>query len=67
MDGMLSQEEINALLSSDGAEAAPAQTENVLTDEEKDAVGEIANICMAKIKTKQLKKTTNNKKLKTKK
>ena len=51
MDGMLSQEEINALLSGDGAEAAPAQTENVLTDEEKDAVGEIANICMGSAAT----------------
>ncbi|MBQ6574738.1 MAG: flagellar motor switch phosphatase FliY, partial [Lachnospiraceae bacterium] len=70
MDGMLSQDEINALLSggipdapaddapadasSDApADAAPAAAtgsvqvdENALTDEEKDAIGEVANISM---------------------
>ncbi len=67
MDGMLSQDEINALLSggipdapaadapSDAADAAPADTapaggsevdESALTEEEKDAIGEVANISM---------------------
>ncbi|MCM1159993.1 MAG: flagellar motor switch phosphatase FliY [Roseburia sp.] len=54
MEGMLSQDEINALLNgispsddqSDGAdEVADAVTET-LTDDEKDAIGEIANISM---------------------
>ncbi len=46
MDGMLSQEEINALLngiSSNDSTSAPNES---LTDEEKDAVGEISNISM---------------------
>ncbi len=58
MDGMLSQDEINALLSGldtgnndDTAPAAPAASdassdEELLSDIEKDAVGEIANISM---------------------
>ena len=70
MDGMLSQDEINALLngmmdtgdsaggdsaSADTGEAAPAAPgpssaegpdESLLTDVEKDAVGEVANISM---------------------
>ena len=60
MDGILSQDEINALLSgmdlsgdmgssSDPEPAAPAPTpidESLLTDTEKDAIGEIANISM---------------------
>ena len=63
MDGMLSQDEINALLSgmangdvSEGAEEAPADAPapaadssgggNELTDVEKDAIGEVANISM---------------------
>ncbi len=65
MDGMLSQDEINALLngmdlsneeSSDSgntevaAEAAPsadaAASDELLTDVEKDAIGEVANISM---------------------
>ncbi|MGN0376031.1 MAG: flagellar motor switch phosphatase FliY [Suilimivivens sp.] len=59
MDGILSQDEINALLSgmdlsgdsgSTGAESAPAEPaeidESLLTDTEKDAIGEIANISM---------------------
>ena len=47
MDGMLSQEEINALLNGmnadDSANSAPNET---LTEAEKDAVGEISNISM---------------------
>ncbi|SFB25169.1 flagellar motor switch protein FliN/FliY [Acetitomaculum ruminis DSM 5522] len=46
MDGMLSQEEINALLNSGGADGAGAEGEEGLTDVEKDAIGEIANISM---------------------
>ena len=58
MDGMLSQDEINALLSGmdsgdapagDSAPAgnsAPAGDEATLTDSEKDAIGEVANISM---------------------
>lgn len=45
MDGMLSQEEINALLG--GFNDVPSSTDSVgLSLEEKDAVGEISNICM---------------------
>ena len=43
MDGILSQEEINALLNS---ENAAADTGEELSDSEKDAIGEIANISM---------------------
>ena len=53
MDGMLSQDEINALLSGMNVggsdpqpDPQPAATEEVLTDIEKDAIGEIANISM---------------------
>lgn len=54
MDGMLSQEEINALLSGMDTSSSEAQTETAgagkdieyLTDAEKDAVGEISNISM---------------------
>lgn len=53
MDGMLSQDEINALLSGVKAGSSdpqpdpqPAATEEILTDIEKDAIGEIANISM---------------------
>ena len=53
MDGMLSQDEINALLSGMNAgssdpqpDSQPAATEEILTDIEKDAIGEIANISM---------------------
>lgn len=53
MDGMLSQDEINALLSCMNAGSSdpqpdpqPAATEEILTDIEKDAIGEIANISM---------------------
>lgn len=51
MDGMLSQEEINALLGNlngdDNGDAVPASdSEDTLTAQEKDAIGEISNICM---------------------
>jgi flagellar motor switch protein FliN/FliY len=49
MDGMLSQEEINALLSGMGSdiESAGGNTElESLSDAEKDAIGEISNISM---------------------
>ncbi len=47
MDGMLSQEEINALLNGMGSDdlASNSSTEQ-LTDAEKDAIGEISNISM---------------------
>ena len=40
MDGVMSQEEINALLNS------PEDTGEELSDKEKDTIGEIANISM---------------------
>lgn len=43
MDGVLSQEEINALLNNDGTSGSGYE---LLTDAEKDAIGEIANISM---------------------
>ncbi len=50
MEGMLSQDEINALLNgmSESADTAPAPepAEEVLTETEKDAIGEVANISM---------------------
>lgn len=49
MDGMLSQEEINALLgggAADDTAGAVDSSEDSLTAEEKDAIGEIANINM---------------------
>ena len=51
MDGMLSQEEINALLgnmTSDDSNAAPkSSSDNApLSAQERDAIGEISNICM---------------------
>ena len=49
MDGMLSQEEINALLAganADGIANASTDGEETLTDEQKDAIGEISNISM---------------------
>ncbi len=53
MDGMLSQDEINALLSgmdtgdaSSGASDAAQDTGEILSDIERDAIGEIANISM---------------------
>ena len=58
MDGMLSQDEINALLSGMSLEDAPAEesaaetptesavSQEALTSIEKDAIGEVANISM---------------------
>ena len=47
MDGMLSQEEINALLNAMNNDDADTGTETeTLTEEEKDAIGEISNISM---------------------
>lgn len=50
MDGMLSQEEINALLTGglfdNSGTDSTEETEDVLTDAEKDALGEICNISM---------------------
>ena len=43
MDEMLSQEEINALLNEPGDSGVDEQP---LTDSEKDAIGEVANISM---------------------
>ena len=58
MDGALSQEEINALLSSPGgASAAPVDE---LTADEKDAIGEIGNISMGTAAT-TLSSLVNNK------
>lgn len=45
MDGMLSQEEINALLGGMTTDSS-ASGGDELTPEEKDAIGEISNICM---------------------
>lgn len=50
MDGMLSQEEIEALLK-DGDGQKNDTAEIGLTDVEKDAVGEISNICMGSAAT----------------
>ena len=47
MDGVLSQEEINALLNDPGSSSASSESE--LTDVEKDEIGEIANICIQPI------------------
>ena len=58
MDGALSQEEINALLSNPGGGSAPAGEE--LTAEEKDAIGEIGNISMGTAAT-TLSSLVNNK------
>ncbi len=46
MDGMLSQEEINALLNGMSADASDSTANERLTDAEKDAIGEISNISM---------------------
>ena len=58
MDGALSQEEINALLSNPGGGSAPVEEE--LTAEEKDAIGEIGNISMGTAAT-TLSSLVNNK------
>jgi flagellar motor switch protein FliN/FliY len=46
MDGMLSQEEINALLNGLGSDDQDTDDTEQLTDAEKDAIGEISNISM---------------------
>ena len=46
MDGMLSQEEINALLNGINTDASESTVNEKLTDAEKDAIGEISNISM---------------------
>ena len=46
MDGALSQEEINALLNNPGLTSLQDEMEGQLTEEEKDAIGEIGNISM---------------------
>lgn len=54
MDGMLSQEEINALLSgmstdsndTETSDSAKQEQDQILSEEEKDAIGEIANISL---------------------
>lgn len=46
MDGMLSQEEINALLNGMSSDASDSSVTEKLTDAEKDAIGEISNISM---------------------
>lgn len=46
MDGMLSQEEINALLNGMGSDEQDSTEVEHLTEEEKDAIGEISNISM---------------------
>lgn len=51
MDGMLSQEEIEALLNGAGDEQPQSAGADELSDVEKDAVGEIANICMGSAAT----------------
>ena len=60
MDGMLSQDEINALLSglTDSTEPEPAEDDLsilndalYLSDEEKDVIGEVSNICMGSAAT----------------
>ena len=46
MDGVLSQEEINALLNDTGGSSSDVEVEETLNEEEKDAIGEISNISM---------------------
>ena len=46
MDGMLSQEEINALLGGVSDDTSTESNGITLEDQEKDAIGEISNICM---------------------
>ena len=46
MDGMLSQEEINALLGGMTDSGSQSETSVELSMQEKDAIGEISNICM---------------------
>jgi flagellar motor switch protein FliN/FliY len=46
MDDMLSQEEINALLRGLDTEDEPSSKQDLISDEEKDAIGEVSNISM---------------------
>lgn len=46
MDGMLSQEEINALLNGMSTDSSDTGIKETLTEAEKDAIGEISNISM---------------------
>ena len=46
MDGLLSQEEINALFSTTDDDVDTGSTSDLLSPEEKDAIGEISNISM---------------------
>ncbi|MGN0437929.1 MAG: flagellar motor switch phosphatase FliY [Lachnospiraceae bacterium] len=52
-DTMLSQEEINALLGGMNTDnsSSPASSDNILTSQETDAIGEISNICMGTAST----------------
>ena len=48
MDGVLSQEEISALLAKDqgSADKSTDSSTGILSDSDKDAIGEVANISM---------------------
>ena len=46
MDGVLSQEEISALLANDDSSAGSGDSTEILSDREKDTIGEIGNISM---------------------
>ena len=46
MDGVLSQEEINTLLNDPGSSSGQVGNGELLSESEKDAIGEIANISM---------------------
>lgn len=50
-DGFLSQEEIDALLRGESSASSTAKEGEVLSDIEKDAMGEIGNICMGSAAT----------------
>ncbi|MDR3592766.1 MAG: flagellar motor switch phosphatase FliY [Negativicutes bacterium] len=50
-DGFLSQEEIDALLRGESSPSSTAKEGEVLSDIEKDAMGEIGNICMGSAAT----------------
>ncbi len=50
-DGFLSQEEIDALLSGESSASSAAKEGEILSDIEKDAMGEIGNICMGSAAT----------------
>ena len=46
MDGVLSQEEISALLANDDSSAGSGDSTEILSDRDKDTIGEIGNISM---------------------